>query len=221
VAELEPGDDEDENSRSSSETDDAVDSDSIDDEFSNDADDASDLEDDEDEDEVDAFGAGRELCPDETCVGIVNAQGVCGECGRTSSAAPSAAPSAKLAKSRGDSNPGEAVDLMHRSLCPDGSCIGLLGPDGRCKECGLVGESVYTDPRLRGLKTPAIEDAPDAQEAPLAPDAPILAPAEDGDAEGDEDEGAGEFGNRRLCPDGACIGIIGPAGTCNECGTVL
>jgi hypothetical protein len=24
----------------------------------------------------------------------------------------------------------------NRTLCADGSCIGVIGPDGRCKECG-------------------------------------------------------------------------------------
>jgi hypothetical protein len=30
--------------------------------------------------------------------------------------------------------PGE--DWDGRILCGDGNCIGLIGPDGRCKECG-------------------------------------------------------------------------------------
>ena len=27
-------------------------------------------------------------------------------------------------------------DWENRTLCPDESCIGVIGPDGRCKECG-------------------------------------------------------------------------------------
>jgi len=27
-------------------------------------------------------------------------------------------------------------DWENRVLCSDGSCIGTIGPDGRCKECG-------------------------------------------------------------------------------------
>ncbi len=27
-------------------------------------------------------------------------------------------------------------DWENRRLCPDGNCIGVIGPDGRCKECG-------------------------------------------------------------------------------------
>ncbi len=28
-----------------------------------------------------------------------------------------------------------------RTLCSDESCIGVIGPDGRCKECGLPYEN--------------------------------------------------------------------------------
>jgi hypothetical protein len=27
-------------------------------------------------------------------------------------------------------------DWQDRVLCSDGNCIGIIGPDGRCKECG-------------------------------------------------------------------------------------
>ena len=28
------------------------------------------------------------------------------------------------------------TEWKHRVLCSDGNCIGVIGPDGRCKECG-------------------------------------------------------------------------------------
>ena len=28
------------------------------------------------------------------------------------------------------------IDFARRKLCSDGTCIGVIGPDGRCKECG-------------------------------------------------------------------------------------
>ncbi len=28
------------------------------------------------------------------------------------------------------------IDWGNRTLCADESCIGVIGPDGRCKECG-------------------------------------------------------------------------------------
>ena len=31
---------------------------------------------------------------------------------------------------------GDAIDFESRLLCSDGTCIGVIGPDGRCKECG-------------------------------------------------------------------------------------
>ncbi len=32
------------------------------------------------------------------------------------------------------------AEWANRRLCPDGSCIGVIGPDGRCKECGRPAE---------------------------------------------------------------------------------
>ena len=29
-----------------------------------------------------------------------------------------------------------AEDWENRLLCSDGDCFGLIGPDGRCRECG-------------------------------------------------------------------------------------
>ncbi len=28
------------------------------------------------------------------------------------------------------------LDWENRILCSDGNCIGVIGPDGKCKECG-------------------------------------------------------------------------------------
>lgn len=33
-------------------------------------------------------------------------------------------------------------DWEHRRLCPDESCIGIIGPDGRCKVCGRRAEDI-------------------------------------------------------------------------------
>ena len=30
----------------------------------------------------------------------------------------------------------ENIDWDKRVLCSDESCIGVIGPDGKCKECG-------------------------------------------------------------------------------------
>ena len=41
-------------------------------------------------------------------------------------------------------------DWENRTLCPDESCIGVIGPDGRCKECG---ESYEGSPPDEGSET--------------------------------------------------------------------
>ena len=45
-----------------------------------------------------------------------------------------------------DSNKHSKVDIEweNRVLCSDESCIGVVGPDGRCKECGLQFEGEFT-----------------------------------------------------------------------------
>lgn len=79
--------------------------------------------------------------------------------------------------------------------CPDESCMGVIGPDGRCTECGRRAEP--TDDEWNA------EDEGDDQ------------------GEGHDDAWAGGEGDpddRVPCPDGSCIGIIGPNGRCTECG---
>ena len=88
----------------------------------------------------------------------------------------------------------EPFDEESRALCPDGSCTGLIGPDGRCKACGAQGE----------LPTPYRSGQP----------APLLAAVES-ESEGDFDD------DRQLCPDGACTGLLGEDGRCKVCGKSL
>ncbi len=94
-----------------------------------------------------------------------------------------------------------------RILCGDESCIGVIGPDGRCKECGRPYEGPLP---LPSESRPAAQPSDDY-------DAPM-------DTQVDEDEsdlsGAGdeEWQTRKLCRDESCIGVIGPDGRCKECG---
>jgi hypothetical protein len=129
-----------------------------------------------------------------------------------------------------------------RQLCPDGACIGVIGPEGTCKVCGRAAPN-WGDERNRGLIDPEDED-PD--EANLAPDEDEDGEDgddgdddedgddEDGDDEDDDEDGEdddeddepsdpeaaprGAWSVRQLCPDGACIGVIGPDGRCKTCG---
>jgi hypothetical protein len=93
-------------------------------------------------------------------------------------------------------------DPLNRELCPDGTCIGLVGPNGRCKECGKPGTSSVTHPRERHLRS----------------DEEVAAQLDANIQTGDIDAAPADLDRRRLCPDGSCIGVIGPDGRCTECG---
>jgi hypothetical protein len=150
-----------------------------------------------------------------------------------------------------------ASDWDQRQLCPDGGCVGVIGPDGTCKTCGRVAPN-WGDERRRGKRTTAeVEPVPAAADAE-GDDHELEDELEDNDAyegdDGDEDgdeaddgeyedddddepgddevapdlrspdeviaagDGPADFDNRLLCPDGACIGVIGDNGRCRVCG---
>lgn len=46
---------------------------------------------------------------------------------------------------KGNEELAAADEWENRILCSDGNCIGVIGPDGRCKECGKPYEG-NTDP---------------------------------------------------------------------------
>ena len=100
----------------------------------------------------------------------------------------------------------------NRVLCSDESCIGVIGPNGRCKECGRPFEGELpadfnpddsdTQPEDEHVteKNPTDEYTPDAEQ-------------------GTENEITDdEWSQRTLCSDESCIGVIGPDGRCKECG---
>ena len=91
----------------------------------------------------------------------------------------------------------------NRRLCPDGSCLGLVGPDGQCNICGARGEP-------GALPSDASGGGDDRLD---------LASAPPGDERHTSGTPAGDFDpNRRLCEDGSCTGVIGADGACNVCG---
>lgn len=190
----------------------------------------------------------RELCPDGACVGVIGPEGTCRVCGR-------AAPNWGDERTRGlvdsddaedpdDDVPAIATAATERRLCPDGACVGLIGPDGRCKVCGTPA----SDAAAAGHAAPSPDDADDAdgadddaEDAAPAPRTvraevaatPARTPAsaapddtdpEADDADDDEDDDAADVDaaadddDRRLCPDGACIGVLGADGRCKVCG---
>ena len=113
------------------------------------------------------------------------------------------------------------IEWEHRVLCSDESCIGVIGPDGRCKECGLAYEGVL--PWEVGDGQAA---EPSDMETDIETDTrlsePEAAPADSAESSQVEGETTDDEWSRRvLCSDENCIGVIGPDGKCKECGKAL
>src|SRR5450631_4488844 len=88
-----------------------------------------------------------------------------------------------------------------RRLCPDGSCVGIIGADGKCTVCGAsdTSESVFPAPEFG-----TGEDSDALGAATSEP--------------GSEDLSSDFDPNRRLCSDDACVGVIGEDNRCRLCG---
>jgi hypothetical protein len=96
----------------------------------------------------------------------------------------------------------ENEDWEKRILCTDESCVGTIGPGGKCRECGKVYEGEL--PEGHGKESVQVITTEEQN--------PVLST----DAEPDDD-----WDKRVLCSDGSCIGTIGPDGKCQECGKPL
>lgn len=120
-----------------------------------------------------------------------------------------------------------------RQLCPDGACIGVIGSDGLCKACGRAAQG-WGDERKRGLvadAAPGDDDLDEGEDYDDEDDEDELDDDEDQDDDIYDDDhpiapgspavlGAlAEWNDRRLCVDGACIGLLGDDGLCKVCGT--
>ncbi|HEY2747222.1 MAG TPA: hypothetical protein VGL86_21515 [Polyangia bacterium] len=90
------------------------------------------------------FDESRELCADGNCLGVV-IDGKCNVCGLPAglNPPPGSPDAAMIAEGGhvseatvGEATGGETFDDDDRKLCPDGACTGLVGADGKCKECG-------------------------------------------------------------------------------------
>jgi len=93
------------------------------------------------------------------------------------------------------------IDWESRRLCSDENCIGVIGPDGRCKECARP-HGPGAIPEVREAAPPAAAEQADR-------------PPAGNDSGGRPDD---DWESRRLCSDENCIGVIGPDGRCRECG---
>ncbi len=107
------------------------------------------------------------------------------------------------------------IEWEHRILCSDGNCIGVIGPDGCCKECGKKYEGTLPEEHLSEKAEPSPEDISIEKEDPSLEDLPHEA-AEPNDKDGSTRDD--DWQDRVLCSDGNCIGVIGPDGRCKECG---
>jgi len=99
-----------------------------------------------------------------------------------------------------DIDPESAFDPRRR-LCPDGSCIGIVGSDGKCTVCGT------SDPGGPGPVPP------DSESIDPAPEAEIVSIESIPPGEGPDFDP-----NRRLCSDESCIGVVGDDDRCKLCG---
>jgi hypothetical protein len=97
----------------------------------------------------------RQLCDDGACLGVI-VDGKCNVCGSASaSGSPresgsgggsGVAEGSPRDPGSGGSGGGGSSAMMasadtetfdpDRQLCPDGACTGVVGSDGKCKECG-------------------------------------------------------------------------------------
>ena len=100
-------------------------------------------------------------------------------------------------------NPAASDAWGERTLCSDESCIGVIGSDGRCKECGKPYAGTAASVPFPPSEPPAAVVEADPP--------PTVAAAELPDVDD-------PWESRRLCSDESCIGVIGPDGRCKECG---
>jgi hypothetical protein len=106
----------------------------------------------------------------------------------------------------------KSEDWENRVLCSDESCIGTIGSDGRCKECGKPYDGLLP-------ATPSAGDVPTETKTNIAPD--LLQEPEVRKDSGVEDSLPDEEWEKRvLCSDESCIGVIGSDGKCKECGKI-
>lgn len=194
----------------------------------------------------------RELCPDGACTGVIGPEGTCKTCGKP---APNwGDPRGRVVVRDTDDDSKPAVraksksesggEWTARKLCPDGTCVGLLGDDGKCKVCSKEAEdSEYDDEEQFENEEDAdesddaeddVDEGDDDRETASDADADADGSAradndhddeddeddqdEDDDDDDDDDGNDEDDDDRKLCPDGACVGVIGPNNKCKQCG---
>jgi hypothetical protein len=107
--------------------------------------------------ETDPDWENRRPCSDESCIGTIGSDNRCRVCGlldsitpadsdRSSNCSSTVQEEAKeepfaeeQAPETENSGGDEDTAWEDRKLCSDESCIGTIGPDGRCRVCGQTG----------------------------------------------------------------------------------
>jgi len=144
----------------------------------------------------------RRLCDDGGCAGVIGGDGRCHVCGRASQfwgderrrglRDDDEADDDASRRRQARELPAAEGEIAERRLCPDGGCTGLIGDDGACRVCGRRDDAAPD-------RVAAVRQDDGGEAAVAAPDDR----AED---------------DRRLCPDGACTGLLGVDGRCKVCG---
>ena len=107
-------------------------------------------------------------------------------------------------------------DWDNRKLCSDGNCIGVIGEDGHCNECGKKYQGPLTEEiAVEEEDLPPENISVERESSPQEEEAASKADESNDEAEFPTDS---DWDNRKLCSDGNCIGVIGPDGSCKECG---
>lgn len=98
----------------------------------------------------------------------------------------------------------------NRILCEDGACIGIIGTDGACKECGKRYTGASPLPISDDFSAKADVKTELEKADPFLDQVGVISDLSSDDADFWE--------NRVLCSDGSCIGVLGSDGICKECG---
>ncbi len=89
----------------------------------------------------------RVPCSDEMCTGVLDANGVCGTCGKAGTAVlervadedadgVAAAEAGELSSPEPATEEASSSSGEERVPCSDDMCTGIIGADGRCGVCG-------------------------------------------------------------------------------------
>jgi ferredoxin len=106
-------------------------------------------------------------------------------------------------------------DSLERVPCGDDSCIGTIGPDGRCRICGL------SSPAKAATAMPVQIDSEQALAPVLEAEPRPPEPVDETVFETEEamlESGDDDWQERVLCSDESCIGVLGADGLCRVCG---